>query len=447
MDNNENNTTPVTENKPVIEIPQEYYNKLKDEARAKNEEMENAKRSEELSIQASQNMSSIFGKVFINMIIIVAIYFLSLKVNPWLLFVLPIIVVVFGFIFAVKDKEKNDYPTSILLSGMLLAVIAYILCMVNEDRADSWMYYTILSAIVGIIGMLIASLVNKLINDKANLKALGILGIILVFGALVGIPYYFYTKNPEEFYHYVFNQNNTNIQAETEEEFITKTLKNRYGLDFTCDNTNVKNQINQLKQRATERTCVANNIEATVQSLAYNEGSNQYIIIDDYIEKLLTDSFKEELQEEIVKVTDAASVNIYIYPEEGCTFVGDCVDSDEYFERLKDETDIENKYKISSNLDLSKYVNATALEFINDYKFKILIEVRGQYTGNEDYASYVNNVLSILNQKGLKNTFGYYITVLNYSSYSSLYSAVYKVKGDTNSEQSFKDPEVINLSE
>lgn len=430
--------------KPLVEIPDAYYEQLTKqtmEAAAK----EQAALEQQLEVKETKKA---LGKTFLLSILTAIVTFVSLYLainqNELFIFAIPIYVVVGAIITAIKNKQENSFPVILMIGGMIEAVLTFILSTLQEQQIDLWTTYAIAGAIVAFIGMITANVINKLIVERKNIKAIQTLGYILYFAVLVAVPYYLYNNYREEFYKFVF-QKQVEVKAESEEDFVMKTLKNRYGssMTFTCDSKKTKYQINQNKQKIVSRVCTDSyNNEFSVTSTAYNEGSNEYIVIDTYIDVLLLNNAKTTLSKELLTASGTQSVNVYLYPEKNCTFVGDCVDCEEYYARYEEETNSAKQYENSSMLNLEKYITLSTKDFINEYGFKIVVELTIQHNiVSTDYNSIIETVLNKLNSLGYKNTSGYIISIYEYDlAGDDLTSLAYKVTGTTNSAESFKDP-------
>ena len=97
----------------------------------------------------------------------------------------------------------------------------------TTEEMELWTYYTIASAITGFLGLIVSSIITKLLTDIKNVKALQTILYLLFFVALIGGPILAYKKYPTEFYKYVFYKK-SEVVANTYEEFVLKTLKIRY---------------------------------------------------------------------------------------------------------------------------------------------------------------------------------------------------------------------------
>ena len=426
-------------NKPLIEIPQEYYDKI---AMEKEEKMALERKQQEEQQQRNENrhnLNKALGSILINAIILFGLLYAMINIKEIIILIIPLYIIISSIVLAITKKSNSNQPLAILIGGMIIAVISFVVSMTNEKQVDLWTYYAIASAIIAFLGFISSSLITKAIVNK--IKALQTLGMILFFGAILGIPYYIYTKYPEEFYRYVFLKQ-TEVKAETEEEFIIKTLKTRYNKNFTCPANTIKNQVDQNLHRRSERLCYdEKKNEVIVSSTVYNEINNQYIIQDNYMDVLLLNSEKEKIKNELSNVITATKINVYFYPKQSlCILVGDCVDNDDYFARYEQIENIENQYKESYNLNLSKYVNVKATEFIDDYKFKYVFTLSGVFN-ESNYTEVINSILNQLNKNGYKNYFGYVIVLYDNSIPGGIAKA-YEAKGEATSDLTFKDPEI-----
>lgn len=382
--------------------------------------------------------------IIVSAFVILGLLYATININELAFFAIPGYIVLFSIIFAFIDKKKSDFPLSLLIGGMIGAVITFLLSMNNTEKMDLYTHYSIFSAGFGILGLIIGNMITKLIGDKKNVAALQTIGIVLVIIAFIGGPYYLYKNKPDIMYRYVFYRIDE-IKASTEDEFVIKQLENRYNEKFTCNN--IKYGLDENKIKVTTRTCRdSKNKEISVKSITYNETEVQYIIEDNYMDVLLIDQFKEDIGGKIAKET-TGSVAVSIYPEKNCNFVGDCIDCKEYLEDYEELTNIDNKYNNSKELKLEKYKTMTPVNFINDYGFKIRIEISGLFNNLpiQTYENMIESTLNTLNTQGVKNTYGYEIIIYYYDSSSQLKYAVYKVEGQKNSDQTFKDPTVLEV--
>ena len=140
---------------------------------------------------------------------------------------------------------------------------------------------------------------------------------------------------------------------------------------------------NKFFTRFNERECSVDDVSFTVVSTIYNEGENQYIIKDGYLDKLYIEKAKTELAAKIKSISSASNVKISLYPDSKCYFIGDCEANENY----NKETNIDNLYNYSKELKLDNYLNLSKEDFINKYQFKIVIIVKGDYDdfGSESY--------------------------------------------------------------
>lgn len=384
----------------------------------------------------------------INALAIFGIIYGYLNINNLIIFALPAFIVVLTIIFAIKQKNKSAYPQGVLVGGILAAIVSFGLSVINLEQSDLYMYYTIVSVATGVLGIILSSIITTLLTDIKNVKALKTIGYLLVIGAYVGVPFYLYKTYPEELFKYVFFKQ-IEVVAETEDEFILKTLRNRYGENFTCDVTKIKHAIDQKKQRMTIRPCTsANGTEITVQSFEYEPSLVQYTIIEDYLDKRYFNQLKEELETKVIQTTMASSVQISLYSSENCNLVGDCVDCEEYLQNKNELNDRKNQYEASTKLNFQKDLTINAVDFANNGKYKYVIIINGNYAGYQSAAfdDIINKTLTTLNGYGVKNTYGYEITIKSGQSLGgneTYNTEVYKVKGKASDDNTFKNPIIV----
>lgn len=384
----------------------------------------------------------------INAIAIFGIIYGYLNINNLIIFALPAFIVVLTIIFAIKQKNKSAYPQGVLVGGILAAIVSFGLSVINLEQSDLYMYYTIVSVATGVLGIILSSIITTLLTDIKNVKALKTIGYLIIIGAYVGVPFYLYKTYPEELFKYVFFEQ-IEVVAETEDEFILKTLRNRYGEDFTCDVTKIKHAIDQKKQRMTIRPCTsANGTEITVQSFEYEPSLVQYTIIEDYLDKRYFDQLKDELETKVIQTTMASSVQISLYSSENCNLVGDCVDCEEYLQNKNELNDRKNQYEASTKLNFQKDLTINAVDFANNGKYKYVITINGNYAGYQSTAfdDIINKTLTTLNGYGVKNTYGYEITIKSGQSLGgneTYNTEVYKVKGKASDDNTFKNPIIV----
>ena len=118
-----------------------------------------------------------------------------------------------------------------------------------------------------------------------------------------------------------------------------------------------------------------NRNEIEVKSIAYNEGKNEYIVIDNYIDVLYLNPTKNYLMSDLKALTHSNKVVVYLYPEENCTFIGDCAQCNEYVENLEKETNIDNQFDVSVKLNLTKELTNNSKDYINNHNYKFIIEI------------------------------------------------------------------------
>ncbi len=446
------------QSKPIIEIPQEYYDKL---AAEKAEKEKEALAQEQAKANAAE-VKSFFGKTILLIIInAAAIFFLIrsyLTYNEKLIFLIPVYIIVMAVIQALISKKESLQPLSIMIGGMGVAVISFLLSAVDSKEVDMWSYYAIASAIVAFVGLILTSMITRVIADFKNVKALQSVGMIIFVIALVGVPYYLYQRNPEAAYRLIF-QKKAEVKAETEDEYIIKTLNNRYNSKFVCDEESIKNYIDQKNRRYNTRSCYSedtltslsikeqdihnrmNDLKdyvITVTSITYNQSENQYIVQDDYMDVILLKNFENKVTDSIAQKLSAKKVILYLYPSENCSFIGACPPIDDYFKNKSKEEDPKNQFNNSSKLDLSKYTTMTDTDFVNEYKFKYVFTITSANFVTEDtYQPAIDQVLAELDRLGLKNTSGYVIDLYNTSLDNQFPLKVYEKVGETNSKQSF----------
>ena len=142
MPNNENNNfnnmnnemptpAPVTPQQPIIEIPQTYYEKLE-----KEKAEEEAARLAALPPEPIKDENGLTAKVIpliiINAIVIFAIFYLTVNKNVLISAGTLIYIVLGSIIFAIKDKKKTEFPVSIIIGGMVSAVLCFVISMLKE---------------------------------------------------------------------------------------------------------------------------------------------------------------------------------------------------------------------------------------------------------------------------------------------------------------------------
>ena len=212
------NVTPkveeIKEERPMIEIPQKYYDNLAKE-QAEKEAAEHAyQQKHQESVAASNEFSIIvFLSTICAMLTFGALY-AAINIKELIIFAIPTYIVLGSIIAAIKTKKENSFPVTILVGGMIVAVITFVLSMLQEDKMDMWTYYAIAGAVVGFLGLITANIITNIIVKRKEIKALQTVGYLLYFALLVAVPYYLYTNYRTEFYKFVF-QKQTVVQAET----------------------------------------------------------------------------------------------------------------------------------------------------------------------------------------------------------------------------------------
>ena len=380
--------------------------------------------------------------------VIFAALYTTVNINSLIIVAIPAYIYLGAIIFAIIDKKKSEFPLALMIGGILTAAISFVISMVEEEAMDLWTYYAIGCAISGFVGMILANIVTKLLTGIKEIKALETIFYVAIIALTLAGPFLAYKKWPTEFNRIVLYKQ-TEVVAETYEEFVTKTLKGRYNIDFTCDFENAGKYKTEKKELMYKTYCTDTNKNKTlVTTIAYNEGAIQYSVQDDYLEVLYLNDVKKAISSKI-KLIGATNITILLYPEKNCSFVGDCAPCDEYYEIYSTENNTEHRYSVSRELNLSKYIGLTDEEFVDKYlnqnKYKYIISVKGTFgTHNVDYNNYVNQILTVLNESGYKNTYGYEISFSNYKE-EHYDTKIYEVKGKTNNEQVFKDPVVQTI--
>ena len=436
---NEQNNQSTPEQKPLIEIPKEYYEKIEAEKQAK-EKLEHEK-EEQKRIASSSNGdgTNILFISLLNAVVFYVLINLMITKNEMFLIAIPIYIAIASILFGITRKKESNYPAGTIMGGMITAIVTFILSLSLKENSDLLTHYAMCSAITGFAGYLIANTITKIIYDFKNIKAVETLGIIIFFASLIGVPYYLYQKYPNEFSKIVF-QKQTEVKATTQSEFIEKTLKNRYNVDIKCDENTIKNQIDQQLRKITLRTCkTSSGVEFEVTIKAYNEGGVQYIVEDELFNVLYLNDLEKKLKDDLTITLGAEKINLSLFPKENCRFVGDCANCDAYYKVYERENDIDKQYEISSKLNLEKFLNLEPKEFVNKYEFRFIIDVIGTYTQvDQTYIdNLVNSTLNRLNELGYHNTYGYEIEIQDSYNYNKV---IYRVTDETNNDKSFKDP-------
>ena len=444
MDNNElpkrvEEQNPTPENKPIIEIPQEYYDKLEKEKQAR--EAEAAKQE----VQAAEDQAvtektnRIVLGAFLSSIVFIILLYLMINKNHLIIIGLPLYVILFAAIKASSEKTESTAPMSVLIGGIIAAGLSFLGSIIIKSQKEFFDYAVIASVVVGLLGTVIASITTNLIAKKEETKALGTIGYLLVFVVLFGGSFFAYKKFPEQVLKYIFNQKNT-IVAVSEEEFVFKTLKNRYGIEFTCDEE-FHNFIDENNNRVRKTNCHdSSNVEFEVTSYEYSVKDVEYIVEDTYIEAKFLSEVKKDMAEELKLLTNANNVSVMIYPKEYCAFVGNCVaETSQYLNNIEEETKTVNRYNFSKNLDMKKYMNLSPQEFVNEYGMGYAITLYGNYSAliASNYQDTTTSILNNLNTSGYKNKNGFMITL---KQDDELKQIAYRATGTASSDELFKNP-------
>lgn len=443
-----------------VDFNNNNYNQLGNTIDDKQTNQQDNQQNNQIIEPQQESAATLVKFAIINAIIIVVCNILVTRGIKYGIFAIPILIIVFTIATASKYKEKNDYPTSVLLSGVFSGIVMFIISIVSKD-VELYTHLAIVCAASGIIGYLISAVTNSLLSSKEK-TGVQILGGLLFYALIVAGPLYLYKTKPNFINQYVF-YNKTEIIAKTENEYITETLKVRYGIKFVCgeeiskvkgyeDNTEVvkvKSQIDQDNKLLTTRTCIDENAnEFQVTSIEYNKSKVQYIVQDQYLEETKLAQEKNELIEMIKDVTGASQVKVFLYPQKNCHFIGDCISTSDYFEIYEEENDFNKMFEASKVIDLRKYVSLEPKELINEYQFKYQIFVYGKYLDRvqSDLMDMIQKILDKLNEKGYKNTFGYEVIVLDVTN-KELQQKLISVYGQSNDSKSFTNPVIENKKE
>lgn len=381
--------------------------------------------------------------IIINAIVIFALFYFTVNKNTLISAGVPIYIILGSIIFAILDKKKSEFPTSVVIGGMVSAVVCFVVSMLYEKQMDLWTYYTAACALTGIIGLMISNIVTSLLTNIKNIKALQTIGYLIVFALIFGGPYLAYKKWPTEFNQYIFYQQNE-VVAETYEEYVTKTLKARYNVEFNCDFQNKSYHKTEKNEIMTTLTCKTSVIDTpiNIRTIPYNESKVQYTIIDDFLEQVYLKEIKTLISNKVKQSTGATSVITYLYPKDKCIFAGDCADCEDYYDNYSKINDPKNRYEISSSINLSKYMGLSTedfiTKFINENEYKVILNIKGAY--DKDYTNFKTlqqKTLTGLNELKLKNTYGYEINFFD-TSKTSFETKVNNTIGKTNDTKEFK---------
>ena len=381
--------------------------------------------------------------IIINAIVIFALFYFTVNKNTLISAGVPIYIILGSIIFAILDKKKSEFPTSVVIGGMVSAVVCFVVSMLYEKQMDLWTYYTAACALTGIIGLMISNIVTSLLTNIKNIKALQTIGYLIVFALIFGGPYLAYKKWPTEFNQYIFYQQNE-VVAETYEEYVTKTLKARYNVEFNCDFQNKSYHKTEKNEIMTTLTCKTSVIDTpiNIRTIPYNESKVQYTIIDDFLEQVYLKEIKTLISNKVKQSTGATSVITYLYPKDKCIFAGDCADCEDYYDNYSKINDPKNRYEISSSINLSKYMGLSTedfiTKFINENEYKVILNIKGAYDKDyTDFKTLQQKTLTGLNELKLKNTYGYEINFFD-TSKTSFETKVNNTIGKTNDTKEFK---------
>ena len=464
QNDNDNNQKTSSNNKvqEKIEIPQAYYDQKKEKERA----LEEQKIQEQMEREQQKINNAQSSNLLMTLIIFGVLTYLCMSFAPKKgevsFIVMFAIIVLSSIISGIANKKKTNIPDGVLAGGIMCAAITFVISMIKNDNSELWIYYAIGSGIIAIAGYIISKLITSIIVDNKNIKAVQTIGIFLVLGGLIGTPIYLKQKYPEEFARYVLNRSRE-IVAESELDFVEKTLKNRYGKDFTCGNkkTAMDYVVHTMVSRymCFDEVLSDTELDKRLKNASYDSGSNDYVIVssipynenelkfiieDDYLDKLYLDEIKELISNALGKKIPESKFKISLYPNGNCLFVGDCADCEEYYEVGDYESQLDVRYETSTNLDYSKDMNMSAVEFINKHEYKYLISISGFYSSyfQDNYEPTVATAIEVLNSLNLDNNFGYEITLKNSTEYNK---EVYKVIGYKSSDKKFNKPDEVKI--
>ena len=381
--------------------------------------------------------------IIINAIVIFALFYFTVNKNTLISAGIPIYILLGSIICAIIDKKKSEFPTSVVIGGMAAAVVCFVVSMLYEDQMDLWTYYTAACALTGIIGLMISNIITNLLTNIKNIKALQTIGYLIIFVLIFGGPYLAYQKWPTEFNQYIFYQQNE-VVAETYEEYVTKTLKARYNVEFNCNFQNKSYHKTEKNEIMTTLTCQTSVIDTpiNIRTIPYNESKVQYTIIDDFLEQVYLKEIKTLISNKVKQSTGATSVITYLYPKDKCIFAGDCADCEDYYDNYSKINDPKNRYEISSSINVSKYMGLSTedfiTKFINENEYKVILNIKGAYDKDyTDFKTLQQKTLTGLNELKLKNTYGYEINFFD-TSKTSFETKVHNTIGKTNDTKEFK---------
>lgn len=425
-----NNENQVLEEK--IEIPQEYYDKLNKEKEERLQAL--AKKEEEHDINVQKGSTILL--IILSLLVCGGLLYGMNNYNNMLIIGLPLYVILGSIISGYNKKEDSKFGVSVLISCMGGALVCFILAMQDKTKADNIIYYAYAFFVVAFVGYILSIVIIKLLYNK-EVKALGKIFYLAIIVGIFVIPYYFYTNKKSEFMNTVFLIKPGIITAPTEKDYIENVLEYRYGYKFVCEDKK-KNYIDDLTHRRLSiRQCngIDDNTKVEVMSLFYDEDKNQFIIRDSYLDNAYINPLKNELEDSIKKALLATSVNVGLYPDKACYFIGDCKNDSNY----EKEIEIDNLHKYSDSLKLQDYVGINSVDFFNKYTFNYDIVVRGNYSTDELFNEKIDSIVNILQQKGLKNKKGFTITFKD----TTIKSDVYKVVGKSTGNENFSNYQVV----
>ena len=170
--NDDNNTStnnlnqPIEEHKDLIEIPQAYYDKLAKEEQEKQNKAQAEMLKKQEVLEAKKSFNSFASIVLINAILIFASTYAFLNINELLILLIPSFIVFLTFYFAFKHKKDSTYPISLLIGGIIVAVVTFIISMIKVEELDLWTHYTIVAVVIGYILGVIPFIIPKIFNER-----------------------------------------------------------------------------------------------------------------------------------------------------------------------------------------------------------------------------------------------------------------------------------------
>ncbi len=425
----------VVNNPNKVEIPQEYYDKLQKEKEARLEQLE----KRQVEIEMNKQSGATLLLIILNIIVFFALVYGMNNINRWLVIGIPIYIILGTIISCMNKKEESKFSITILVSCMIGALVGF-LVVIGANKGGFDVYYAFAVGVVGFLGYILSLAITKLMTDS-KAAALQKIFYIIIIGGILGVPYYFYTNYKTDFMGIIFSGSGEKevLEAKTEEDFIERTLKNRYGYKFICNGQKKKYIDDITHRRVTTIDCSneENNVTISVMSLLYDEDNNKYIVKDNYLDNTYIIPLESELIESIKNALSTKTVTIGFYPKNKCYFIGDCVNDDNY----QNEMNLDNLYKYSVDLRLEDYLGLDKKGFFNKYGFEYNIILKDNYSMEADFISMVNSVINIMSEAGLENNGGFTITIKD----SYAYKEVFKVIGKASADKSFNNYNIVDI--